>query len=118
MPIEIVPYYRKYVSWFELIRDFLKNSLQAPASIEHVGSTAVIGLGGKEVIDVMIIVNEKIQMLDVVSSLKSAGYRFDERDGLGVFPERYFISGQFFIKNKEIHVHYHVTFSGSNEHED
>jgi GrpB-like predicted nucleotidyltransferase (UPF0157 family) len=48
--------YREYSSdyprLFEIERDRLRRALEIPAQIEHIGSTAVVGLGGKGILDV------------------------------------------------------------------
>jgi GrpB-like predicted nucleotidyltransferase (UPF0157 family) len=54
-PIEIVPYKPEWPAQFELERSALQTVLRPwlAGDIEHVGSTAVVGLAAKPVIDIM-----------------------------------------------------------------
>jgi GrpB-like predicted nucleotidyltransferase (UPF0157 family) len=54
-PVHIVPYDRSWPSLFERERGVLTDALAAwlVGSIQHVGSTAVVGLDAKPVIDIM-----------------------------------------------------------------
>lgn len=45
-------YSHDYPRLFELERDRIRQALEIPAQIEHIGSTAVVGLGGKGILDV------------------------------------------------------------------
>jgi len=115
--IKILPYDSKAPDKFEKIKAFICDLVPFSIEVEHIGSTAVVDLGGKEVIDVMII-TEKENMRKIIELLESKGYKFNPEPGFGTFPERFFISGPFRYDDEELHVHYHITFSGSNEHKD
>ena len=45
-------YSNDYPRLFEIDRGRIRRALELPAQIEHIGSTAVVGLGGKGVLDV------------------------------------------------------------------
>jgi GrpB-like predicted nucleotidyltransferase (UPF0157 family) len=98
-------------------KKFLFELIQFPFEVEHVGSSSVEGLGGKRVIDTLIICSKE-NMKKVVSLLESAKYKFNPMDNFGTFPERYFISGWFPYKDGNFHVHYHITFPGSTPHKE
>ncbi len=99
------------------IKNYLCRIIPFPVEVEHIGSTSVVGLGGKGIIDVLI-VTTKETMMRVVETLQSNGYKFNPTPGFGVFPERYFISGPYLYRRENLHVHYHITFKGSNNHKD
>lgn len=117
LSIKIISYDNEAPEMFKKIRYFLFNVIPYPIEVEHVGSTAVVGLGGKEVIDILIITKQEY-MRKVVESLESCGYKFNPEPGFGTFPERFFISGPFMYNERELHVHFHITFLGSKEHKD
>jgi len=103
----------KYLS----IKDFILNSINiSPLDVEHVGSSSVSGLGGKRVIDVLL-VTLKEKTFEVVKKLQTIGYKFNPERGAGTFDDRYFISGDFKYNNQMIHVHYHITYRESKEYE-
>jgi len=73
------------------------------AAIEHVGSTAVPGLGAKPVIDVMIGVPTLIEIERRRQAIEAAGYEYVQRQELH-FPERrYFHKPQ--LSPRAFHLH-------------
>ena len=115
MRVEILPYDKEAPKIFEDFRKFLQKIIPYEITIEHIGSTAVHGVGGKNVIDVMII-TEKENMKKVLEILESKGFRHNP--GADVKPEKIFASGEYEYKGKEGHIHIHITYHGSNEHVD
>jgi len=71
-------YSSNYPSLFNKEKQRLRKLLPANAKIEHVGSTAIPGLGGKGILDVAI-GTKNIQ--DCKSKLIKAGYKFKEIGG-------------------------------------
>jgi len=72
--IEIVPYRASWPAEFAVIRDRLRIATGPSAlRIEHVGSTSVIGLAAKDVIDVQISVASLDQQ--IAQLLSSAGFQ-------------------------------------------
>ena len=118
MTIEIVPYNEEYPLRFKDVERFVRKITAFQMGVEHVGSTAVPDLGGKDVIDVLVVVGRREKMMEIIQSLENEWYEFDSRHGRGVFPDRYFISGDFPPGGEAFHVHFHVTFSGSSEEEE
>jgi GrpB-like predicted nucleotidyltransferase (UPF0157 family) len=113
----VKPYDIEAPEKFAASRKSLLDLVTFPIKVEHIGSSAVPGLGGKRVIDMMVLCEKRL-MSEVVRLLESSGYKFIPAEGRGTFPERYFISGWFPYKKSKFHVHYHITFSGSSEHHD
>jgi len=76
--------------------------------IHHIGSTAVPGLGGKGIIDIMIDIKNWKEAKDIVKKLKKIGFRHVHRKREG---ERIFLS-----KHREPtpdNVHLHIVKKGS-----
>jgi GrpB-like predicted nucleotidyltransferase (UPF0157 family) len=79
-PIHIVPYDPTWVAKFEDEKASLE-TLLAPwrrGPIEHVGSTAVVGLCAKPVIDVMVGVTSLVESEPAKDALRRAGYQYAE----------------------------------------
>lgn len=96
------PYDPVFPLLFEEEKQVLKNKLGNKVLIEHFGSTAVPGLGGKGIIDIYILGLEK-DMSDISLKLKKLDYEFKETGGN---PPHWL----FFVKtdNKERTFHIHL----------
>jgi len=99
-------YTPKYKTRFLKEKKFLEKILGSDAVIEHIGSTAVPGLGGKGIIDIMIFApKSKIQTYS--GKLQKAGYLFRENASK---PNRLFFRTDY--ENKTMRkIHIHLTFS-------
>jgi GrpB-like predicted nucleotidyltransferase (UPF0157 family) len=53
--LRIVPYSSKHPQIFQAIRSHILEVISSKIEVEHVGSTAVPGLGGRKIIDVLIL---------------------------------------------------------------
>ncbi len=115
LAVRILPYDGKAPEIFEEIKQFIFDSIPCEIEVEHIGSTAVPGLGGKGVIDTLII-TRKENMKRIVEILESKGFRYNPQGGSP--PERLFVSGPFEYQGKELHIHIHITYFGSKEHRD
>jgi GrpB-like predicted nucleotidyltransferase (UPF0157 family) len=76
--IRVVPYQPTWVDQFEVEKAFLE-PLLAPwrrGPIEHIGSTAVVGLCAKPVIDVMVGVTSLLESLPAKAVMQRAGYQY------------------------------------------
>jgi GrpB-like predicted nucleotidyltransferase (UPF0157 family) len=69
------PYSKIFQELFQKERQRIASHLKEVLAIEHVGSTAVPGLGGKGIIDIAIAVN-KINMNAASKQLQDLGYEF------------------------------------------
>jgi GrpB-like predicted nucleotidyltransferase (UPF0157 family) len=79
-PVHVVPYDPNWAAMFETERAFLE-PLLAPwrrGPIEHVGSTAVVGLCAKPVIDIMVGVASLLEAAPTKEALREHGYQYAE----------------------------------------
>ena len=110
--LRVEPYNREYPKIFEEIRLWILQVVPFEVEVEHVGSTAIAGLGGREIIDVLILADRK-HLRKIAHLLEVKGFRMNPQSNL---EEKIFVSGPFNYKNKKFHVHIHITFFGSKEH--
>lgn len=78
-PIKIVPYNSEWEKLFEQEKTLITKTLSEKSilSIEHIGSTSVVGLASKPTIDIMVEVlnlNNKIKQI-ITDKLKTIGYK-------------------------------------------
>lgn len=113
--LRIIPYNPEYPKIFNEIKEFICGVIPYPVQIEHVGSTAVPGLGGREIIDVLVIAEQEY-MRRIAELLEARGFRCNPQASIPL--EKLFVSGPYKYKGREYHVHIHITFKGSREHEE
>ncbi len=103
-PVRIVPYDAAWPGRFAEERARLAAALAAPGlEIEHVGSTAVPGLGSKPIIDIMVGVEDLAIVEAGIPGLDQIGYRYvpDYED---VLPERrYFRKSSGGLRTHHLH---------------
>ncbi|WP_342603209.1 GrpB family protein [Peribacillus sp. FSL E2-0159] len=102
--VKIEDYNPDWVSEFEQekvrIMEVLKNSCLC---IEHIGSTSVIGLGAKPILDIMAGVHHLDEADMFIEPLKSIGYEFVPHQE---FPERrFFRKGQWRAGTHHLHIY-------------
>lgn len=101
MPIIINQYSDALVRRFKLEREHLLKVLPSPVQIEHVGSTAV-GIGGKNIIDILIGVSSRALMNQVRDILVKNGY-FEGND---THLDRFFLASKTSETGEgDFHVH-------------
>lgn len=106
-------YEKEYKKYFQLEKNNLQKALEKNTKIEHVGSTAIPGLGGKGIIDVVVGINDDLRRQ--VNVLENAGYEFRE---VASTPERLFFRKDYTSDNKVRRVHIHlVKFNGKDWNE-
>ncbi len=94
-PIIIEKYNPKWPKFFEKERVVIEEALSdLVISIEHIGSTAVPGMGAKPIIDIMIGVESFDEIKKCIPLLVSIGYTFDT-NRVEDFPERKSLDKQF-----------------------
>lgn len=99
-------YSKSYASLFKKEKKRLQRILGQKAIIEHIGSTAVLGLGGKGIIDILILV-PKTKIQQASKKLQKAGYLFRPSAST---PERLFFRTDY--EKKAVRpIHIHLTFS-------
>ena len=79
----VVSYNKKWPVEFEKIKSHINNALGATAiSIEHVGSTSVVGLWAKPIIDVDVVIKDECILPTVIKKLESIGYHYEGNLGI------------------------------------
>ena len=73
------PYNAIFPKLYKLEKIRLQKILGKDIQIDHIGSTAVPGLGGKGVIDISVAVPRK-DWSDISTKLKNAGYKYKKKD--------------------------------------
>lgn len=99
---------------FEKEKLRLQNTLGKKVSIEHIGSTAVFGLGGKGVIDISVAVS-KNKWVETSEKLKILGYKYKKKDEEQESQRFFFMAN---LPDDELGTriyHIHLTYSESDE---
>lgn len=92
------PYNPAWNDAFEQIRDLLYHHLEPfILDIIHVGSTSVVGLGAKPIIDIDIVYQDHLEQ--IINILEQLGYRYEGTKGV---PDRH----AFKALNSEYHEHH------------
>ena len=99
--IKIVQYDPNWVEEFRMYASKLNTALgELAVSIEHIGSTSVIGLAAKPIIDIDVIISSRIVLEKVIETLASIDYI--HQGSLGI-PGR-----EAFVKAEEKRLHLYV----------
>jgi len=106
VPVKIAGYNPKWPVIYAREKDLILSAIDGKvAGIEHVGSTAVPGLGAKPIIDIMVGVQELSAAKDCIEPLKSVGYEYVPKYEKTIPERRYFQKGPEGIPNKHFHLH-------------
>ena len=74
--LKILSYYQKFLKDFEKEKQKIFKTLEDKnIEIHHIGSTAISGLGGKGIIDIMLAIDNWKNLDDIVKELKSIGFK-------------------------------------------
>ncbi|MCA1062768.1 GrpB family protein [Rossellomorea sp. AcN35-11] len=77
--MEILQYDKKWAETFKLIKEVISISLSGLIiDIEHVGSTSIIGLAAKPILDIDIVIEDNSVFPNVISELEKIGYYYQE----------------------------------------
>ena len=106
-------YSSEYQKFYKLEKMRLRKVLKS-AKIEHVGSTALAGLGGKGILDILIGV-PKNKIRKIKEKLEDAGYEFRKSAGT---PDRLFFRKDYSYKKSKRRVHLHLTAVNSKDWKD
>jgi len=88
--VEVVPYRPEWQSLFATEADLLRAVMGAAAlHVEHIGSTAIVGMTAKPIIDLMVAVESLAEAESWIPTLAALGYEF--RPDTGV-PDRLFFA--------------------------
>lgn len=106
------PYSATFPILFENEKKRIESLLKKPLAIEHVGSTAIPGLGGKGIIDIAIAV-EKRDMESISIQLQTLGYEY--RPAFSTSDRYYFIIYLPDPEEGERRYHVHLTYPENSE---
>ena len=82
-PVVVEQYNEEWAADFQAIKAELNVALGNLAlRIEHIGSTSVIGLSAKPIIDIDIVIRDVSLLEDVIDALGKAGYRHEGNLGI------------------------------------
>ena len=105
-PVKIVDYNPQWPILFENEKCLILSAIgRFVVGIEHVGSTAVIGLGAKPIIDITVAIKNLKDAHKCIGSLESIGYEYVPEYEESVPERRYFHKGK---PPKEQHYHLHM----------
>lgn len=77
--IEILQYDKRWAETFKSLKEVISNSLSGLIiDIEHVGSTSIIGLAAKPILDIDIVIEDYSVFPKVIRGLKKIGYYYQE----------------------------------------
>jgi GrpB-like predicted nucleotidyltransferase (UPF0157 family) len=100
-----------YQTFFTNEKNNLVKILGSSVKIEHIGSTAIPGLGGKGILDIVVGIS-KSKITEAKNKLQKAGYKFVEKAGT---PKRLFFWRDRPYKRNKRRIHTHLTkFNGQN----
>jgi GrpB-like predicted nucleotidyltransferase (UPF0157 family) len=85
LAVSILPYDSKAPEIFEAIKQFICDIIPYQIGVEHIGSTVIVGLGGKGIIDILIITRQEY-MWKIVELLESKGYKYNPE--ASIIPDR------------------------------
>jgi len=100
--LKILPYYQKFLKDFEKEKEKISKVLKAEdIEIHHIGSTAIPGLGGKGIIDIMLAINTWKDLDNIIKKLRGIGLRHIHPKEGG----RVFLSKIGITKLGDVHIH-------------
>lgn len=111
----IKPYDPSLPSYFEREEAFLIKNLGKGFEIHHIGSSAVPGLGGKNVIDILLLAPTKKGAVNIIGKLESIGY-FHNKNGGDEY--RIFFNRNRFYNKKKVHIHLHLMWKSVKKYKD
>lgn len=108
--LTICPYSDEWPQLFKQVRQELFTVFsQNYTQIEHIGSTAVVGLCAKPVIDVLLGVNSLSQIESKITSLKNIGFLYVAKYEKEIPTRRYFVKSP----KDSLRIHLHGVEIGS-----
>jgi|GEM_PF-159611 len=112
----IKPYDFRLLGYFAKEKKFLNKRLSKNIRIYHIGSSAVPGLGGKNVVDIILLTSDKKRAKKLVKKLELLGYIFDPNAG---DDHRIFFKRHYFQDKKIIYiVHLHLMWQTEGKYKD
>jgi GrpB-like predicted nucleotidyltransferase (UPF0157 family) len=108
------PYDPRLPGYFKTEKKFLSKTLGRSFSIEHVGSSAVPGLGGKNVLDIQVLAPDKRTATRAIQIIKCLGYTHVAK-GAGDAYRIFFNKDKYFGRRKQ-HIHLHLMWKTANRY--
>ena len=106
VPVEIYEYDTAWPLKFEKQKsDIMKAIGEKVAAMEHIGSTAVLGLGAKPIIDIMVGLRRLSDAKDCIEPLRRIGYEYVPKLETEIPERRYFHKGPSNMPEKHYHLH-------------
>jgi GrpB-like predicted nucleotidyltransferase (UPF0157 family) len=105
MKVSVVEYRPAWQAMFEEERQLIEAALGgAPAKVEHIGSTSVVGLAAKPIIDIMIGLPDFSVADDLVPLIEAFGYRYFRKYEDEMPFRRYFAKDLSGVRTHQIHM--------------
>jgi GrpB-like predicted nucleotidyltransferase (UPF0157 family) len=103
-PIELAPYSEQWDALFEAERAVLASVFPIPVfRIEHIGSTAVAGLGAKPIIDVLVGGHSLPEIETKIPVMEELGYQYMPEHEAGLPHRRFFAKPV--TRPRQFHIH-------------
>jgi GrpB-like predicted nucleotidyltransferase (UPF0157 family) len=111
MKVLLTPYSSSWPRGFEAEKTLLQQQISLPIKIEHIGSTSVVGLCAKPIIDILIGVDDESQLDIPVPEIQDLGYQYISRYEDELPYRRFFVKENDAVRTHQIHmVAYKSTF--------
>jgi len=105
MKVSIVEYRPEWRTMFENEKRTIQTALgEVSAQIEHIGSTAVVGLAAKPIIDLMIGLGDFSIADYLVPKIEALGYEYIQKYEAVMPFRRFFIKEQMGLRTHQIHM--------------
>lgn len=107
-PVELVAYNPDWLKWADDEINYLKNLLSdINPEISHIGSTSIIGICAKNIVDILIETPDSDNWNVIVGRMESNGYLIMSREKHRMsFNKGYTING---YAEKVFHIHFHIS---------
>lgn len=111
----IKPYNPNLLIYFKKEKSFLMKNFGKAFGIHHIGSSAITGLGGKNVVDILLLVPNKKVANKLIKKLESIGYFHNKKAGDGY---RIFFNRNPLYNKKKIHIHLSLMWKSAKKYKD
>jgi len=111
----IKPYNPNLPKYFRKEKSFLIKNFGKKFEIHHIGSSAVPGLGGKNVVDIQLLVPTKRVANNLIKKLESIGYFYNKAGG---DKYRIFFNRNPLYNKKKIHIHLHLMWKSAKRYKE
>lgn len=106
LPVRIVDYDSSWPKLFEKEKRLILSVIgHVVVSVEHIGSTSVLGLGAKPIIDMLVAVHHLGDAEMCIEPLRTIGYKYEPEHEAQIPERRFFNKGQ---PPAEQHYHLHM----------